>query len=545
MIKNGFLIAVLSLYFCFSGLIVASENQPMSAIDWLGEKINDPPDFYTFPREKNGLDEESNIEIQVNQLPGVSKNSIGIFGGIRLGLPVDIWSGEYETSIAYEIEAIPPSKLFRLNRFLKRVLLVEADPPIIDLKEKYSGKLFLKARISKLISMGALDDAEELLKSANPTRDTILLDLWAEVSFLTERLDDFCNTILKVHKSDMFPAYRVICLARSGDWNAAALTLATYSSMEKIDTDLEILLINYLDHEAELEIKNKELCLKDIPVLVYLCNFSGIKAYKNTLPIEFLYNNLSRSSSLRARIIASEELVRSGALDPNILFANYKIKQASTSGGVWARVRLVQELDKKLNHLDAPLPDLLEILLLTIQEFKESGLLTQFAHVYGKKIQKIKLNQFSFENQEKIIAFLLLSRIDLPYSRGDELLNSTVSTANKLSISSLGWSKNKKVFKTFQVDQSTLLNKVVLDASTGSFPKSRKSTDEILKLLSQNRTGIVLLKALGLIASGYQSDLLDLQIGLASLVRLGLLEEFKNIASEILILDYFNKTMER
>ena len=121
MIKNGFLIAVLSLYFCFSGLIVASENQPMSAIDWLGEKINDPPDFYTFPREKNGLDEESNIEIQVNQLPGVSKNSIGIFGGIRLGLPIDIWSGEIETSIANEIETIPPSNLFRLNRFLKKV----------------------------------------------------------------------------------------------------------------------------------------------------------------------------------------------------------------------------------------------------------------------------------------------------------------------------------------------------------------------------------------------------------------------------------------
>ena len=52
----------------------------MSAIDWLGEKINDPPDFYAFPREKNGKSEESNIEIKVDQLPGVSKNSIGIHG---------------------------------------------------------------------------------------------------------------------------------------------------------------------------------------------------------------------------------------------------------------------------------------------------------------------------------------------------------------------------------------------------------------------------------------------------------------------------------
>ena len=353
MIKNVFLITVLGLYFCFSGSVAASDNQPMSAIDWLREKINDPPVFYTFPTEKNGMSEESHIEIQVDQLPGVSKNSIGIFGGIRLGLPINVWSGESETLIANEIEKIPPSNLFRLNRFLKKVLLVEADPPITNLREKFSGKLFLRARISKLIRMGALDDAEELLKSANPSKDPILLDLWAEVSFLTERLDDFCNTVLKIHNKEMFPAYRVICLARSGDWSAAALTLATYSSMEKIETNLEILLINYLDHEAELEIKNKELCLKHIPVLVYLCNFSGIKSYENTLPIEFLYNDLSRSKSLRARINASEELVRSGALDPNILFTNYKIKQASTSGGVWARVRLVQELDKKLNSIES------------------------------------------------------------------------------------------------------------------------------------------------------------------------------------------------
>ena len=516
----------------------------MSAIDWLGEKINDPPDFYAFPREKNGKSEESNIEIKVDQLPGISKNSIGIFGGIRLGLPVNIWSGENETLIANEIRAISPSNLFRLNRFLKKVLLVEADPPVTNLKEKYSGKLFLRARISKLISMGALDDAEELLKSANPSRDPVLLDLWADVSFLTERLNEFCKTILKIHNGEMFPAYRVICLARSGDWNAAALTLATYSSMKKIETGLEILLINYLDHEAELEIKNKELCLKDIPVLVYLCNFSGIKPYENTLPIEFSYNNLSKGKSLRARINASEELVKSGALDPNILFANYKIKQASTSGGVWARVKLVQELDKKLNYQESTLPDLLETLLLTIQEFKNSGLLTQFADVYGEKIQHINLGQFSLKNQENIAAFLLLSRIDLPKAPGAEFLNPTIRTADRLSSSSFGWRKNKKVFTSFQVTQSALLDKVVLDASTGSFPKGRKSADEILQLLSQKRTGIVLLKALSLISSGYGSDLLDLQIGLAALVRLGLLEEFKNIATEVLLLDYFDKTME-
>ena len=102
------------LFFIYVGLIFevlalshVSASEPMSAIDWLAEKINDPPDFYTLSNEKLEDFEKVGNGIKINQLPGISKNSIGIFGGTRLGLPFSIWSNESETLIASK-RYLPP-----------------------------------------------------------------------------------------------------------------------------------------------------------------------------------------------------------------------------------------------------------------------------------------------------------------------------------------------------------------------------------------------------------------------------------------------------
>ena len=52
--------------------------------------------------------------------------------------------------------------------------------------------LFLRARILKLIQMGALDDImETLLLNAKSNNDPKLTDLWSKVSFLTLDLINF------------------------------------------------------------------------------------------------------------------------------------------------------------------------------------------------------------------------------------------------------------------------------------------------------------------------------------------------------------------
>mgnify|MGYP001487815774 CR=1 FL=1 len=72
--------------------------------------------------------------------------------------------------------------------------------------------------------------------------DPKLIDLWSKISFLTLRFDNFCNAVLNSYHTLIHPAHKVICLARSGDWNAAALSLATYSSINEIENDYEKLL---------------------------------------------------------------------------------------------------------------------------------------------------------------------------------------------------------------------------------------------------------------------------------------------------------------
>ena len=135
--------------------------------------------------------------------------------------------------------------------------------------------------------MGALDDAEALILDADPTFDPNLIDLWSEISFLTYRFERFCNAVLNGYHNSLDPAHKIICLARSGDWNAAALSLATYSSINEIDSDHEKLLINYLDHEAELEIINKDKCDEDKSIIIYLCNFSNINIKFQILTLNF------------------------------------------------------------------------------------------------------------------------------------------------------------------------------------------------------------------------------------------------------------------
>ena len=397
--------------------------------------------------------------------------------------------------------------------------------------------------------MGALDEAESLLLNANPNSDPKLTDLWSKVSFLTLRFDNFCNSVLKSYHSSIHPAHKIICLARSGDWNAAALSLATYSSINAIENDYEKLLINFLDHEAELEISNKDLCNKDEPLLVYLCDFSNINNQDLGIDIKYLYDDLARSKSIRSRIIASEELVKSGALNPGILFSIYKVKKPSTSGGVWARVKQVQELEN-LFEVDLENTETLSTHLdLMVNEFLKNKLLTPFAEFYG---EKLKLREFEYSSlYDLIVAINILSG-----NYKDLIDRNKITNFNLRNLISVINNRDKIVSKyklnsNFNTDNSTLnptkknteLQKAILEASNGIYPVGLFSSKKIDESFLKKQEGFVLLNAIYLISSSSINDVAALQTGLASLVKLGLINDFKSISNELLIMEYFKKKL--
>ena len=510
----------------------------MSAIDWLAKKINDPPVFYTYPSE---IDENSNIEIEKMVLPNISKNSIGIYPSIKIGINSDIWKNNNEIEISTILKKIRISDLYYLNRLLKRILLIESDPPIIAVGEKFSGTIFLRQRILKLIQMGALDDAEALILDSEPTFDPNLTDLWSEISFLTYRFERFCKAILNGYHNSLEPAHKIICLARSGDWNAAALSLATFSSINEIDSDHEKLLINYLDHEAELEIINKDKCEEDKSVIIYLCNFSNINTRIPSYGVKFLYNNLGRGKSIRSRIVASEELVKSGALNPNILFSTYKIKQPSTSGGVWARAKLVQELDRIIQYDFNNYQYLSNHLNIMIDEFLKNKLLTAFAISYGKKL-KSSISNFQPLNDLILITNILTGEYSDLLERDiiiDLKLKNLISVLNKRDKYLLEIHLQESL-KTIRNKDYTELQNAILKASNGIYPENVTFMHETKNDYS-NQDGLVLLNAILKISNSLNYDITDMQTGLASLVRLGLLNDFKAISNELLIMEYFKK----
>ena len=515
-------------------------DAPMSAIDWLAKKINDPPEFYTY---KSEIEKNNNNEIEKNVLPNISKNSIGIYPSIKIGINSDIWKNSNEIEISSVLEKIKISDLYYLNRLLKRILLFESDPPIIVVDEEFSGTLFLRQRISKLIQMGALDDAEALILDADPTFDPNLIDLWSEISFLTYRFERFCNAVLNGYHNSLEPAHKIICLARSGDWNAAALSLATYSSINEIDSDHEKLLINYLDHEAELEIINKDKCDEDKSIIIYLCSFSNINTQIPSYGVKFLYNNLGRGKSIRSRIVASEELVKSGALNPSILFSTYKIKQPSTSGGIWARAKLVQELDRIIQYDLNNHQFLFDHLNIMTKEFLKNKLLTAFATSYGKKLRLNKSNYSPLNDLILIINILSGEYGDLleKYMVVNPKLKNLIGVLNK---------RDKQLIATnFKDNHTTIFNKkytelqnAILKASSGIYPEKIIFTHD-KKNDHSNQDGLVLLNAIFKISNSSNFNITDIQTGLASLVKLGLVNDFKNISNELLIREYFKKNL--
>ena len=540
MILRSFLLVY--SFFINSGIVanLSYAQEPMSAIDWLAEKINDPPVFYTNP-SVNIKNQDEKIEI-IN-LPSISKNSIGIYPSIKIGINFDIWKNSNEIEISNLLEKINTSDIYFLNRLFKRILLVEADPPIISNNLEFSGIYFLRARILKLIEMGALDDAEVLLLDANPSSDPKLIDLWSKISFLTYRFDKFCNSVLNGYHKLLDPSHKIICLARSGDWNAAALSLATYSSIKEINSDNEKLLINYLDHEAEIEIINKAKCNIDKPIIVYLCSFSTVNNQNSNFQVKYLYNNLGRGKSIRSKIIASEELVKSGALNSSFLFSTYKIKQPSTSGGVWARAKQVQQLEDIIQFKSYNPEFLSNHLKVMIDEFLKNKLLTAFAEYYGKQLKFSNSNYRPLNDQ-----ILMINILSGEYNSINDLdtitnpkLKNLIKTINIRDSAILNPKKDINHLDFLNNEVNTELQRAIFKASYGIIPDGIFSNKSLEESFSRKEHGKVLLNAISLISNASSSNIPSIQIGLASLVKLGLINDFKAISNELLIMEYLKQ----
>jgi len=328
-----------SLFVVILGLathIAVAQNAPLSAIDWLEEK--------TAPNEKSQPDQPSPIvepEIQVIPLDDISRNSVGLLPARVTGLPSHLWRESQSNALETLLNEFPAEHNPIIHSFLFNLLLTEADAPVEDQRTH----AFLKARIRKLIDLGAVDAAHAMLERAAPLPPS-LVPLLFELSLYDPSIEPACDPVLALGPNYPDAAARIYCLARRGDWLTATLVLDATEALGEFTGRTAALLHIYLETETEDEIDANLPPNLRVSALDYrLYDAIGLPLTPDLLPRAFAVSDLSGDNGWRAQLSAAERLAQTGAIGDNRFLGIYSAHAPSASGGVWDRVAVFQAFE--------------------------------------------------------------------------------------------------------------------------------------------------------------------------------------------------------
>jgi hypothetical protein len=324
-------------------------------------------------------------DITVMPLGAVTIDAVGLLPATITGLPLGLWGASETETLSRLFRAQPVQGLPAIQAFTETLALAELDPPL-DAAPDLPG-LFL-ARVDMLLARGALDPAQALIERAGAS-DAEVFRRWFDVSLLTGHADRACQTMEA--SPDLAPTLpaRILCLAREGDWPAAALTLDTGEALGRITTAEGDLIARFLDPE----LFEGEPPLPPDPALTPLAFHMraaiGERPATTDLPLAFAHADLSDLAGWNAQLDASERLTRSGAIEAGQWLAIYTARVPSASGGVWERVAALQRFDAALLAGDAAETALR--LAPAWAAMEAAGLETAFAEAYAQRLLRSPL----------------------------------------------------------------------------------------------------------------------------------------------------------
>ncbi len=324
--------------------VAAQDDSPLSAIDWLSQSVEAvAPVASDNPRPRDEppvATTAASPNVTVTQLDSASPDAVGLLSSATTGLPRNLWSGSSEATLVTLVRAEAMPSLPALQDFLTVLMLAEADAP---LGAGSDGALFL-ARVDKLLDLGALAPAQSLLEAAGADTPQ-LFRRWFDVALLTGTEDPACRVMQDRPAIAPTAAARIFCLARSGDWPAAALTLNTNRVLGDITEAEEALLSRFLDPDLYEEEPDLSAPERVSPLVFRMREAIGQSLTTPSLPLAFAHADLRNTTGWKAQLEAAERLARAGALPANTLQALYTSRTPSASGGIWDRVDAVQRFD--------------------------------------------------------------------------------------------------------------------------------------------------------------------------------------------------------
>ena len=332
----------------------------MSAIDWLSKSVVMPAGASLPRRSEPKVAPHGTAlpqDVVTSPLDGPLPNGAGTLAPSVTGLPRDLWGPGRTDEIAAAMTVEQPGAVPALQDLLISVLLARATPPA----DGGQGSTLLLARIDKLLELGALNEAQALIDASGKMTPDLFRRAF-DVALLLGTENRACATLRATPGlSPTYPA-RIFCLARTGDWNAAALTLRMAQALGYVSPAEDRLVSRFLDPDLVEEGDDLLPPPRITPLVWRMLDASGEAPPTATLPLAFSHIDLRDTAGWKAQCEAVERLARAGVLAPGVMESIFTEREPAASGGVWDRIAAFQRLDGALGSgepagIAAALPD--------------------------------------------------------------------------------------------------------------------------------------------------------------------------------------------
>ncbi|MFA9232130.1 MAG: hypothetical protein ACEQSU_15510 [Microgenomates group bacterium] len=505
---------------------VAQAEEPLSAINWLSTSQQDPafsvagPTNGTIANQPAVIGEVPTVKggavpeaVSVTVLGQASIDAVGLLPGRVTGFPNDLWGLGKSAEIATKIRKMSLDGLPSLQSLFMTTLLAEAAAPV----DSTGDGLLLLARIDKLLEIGALEQAQALISAAGPASSSEVRRRGFDVSLLLGDEEDACVMAKATLNNAAALAARVFCLARSGDWPAAALTLQTAKALGRIAPTEISILERFLDGEALDGALAPPPPLPVTPLYWRIYEAIGEPIPTSTLPPAFAHAELSDRSGWKAQLEAAERLVRAGALPGNVLLGLYTEREPAASGGVWDRADAFQRLDQAMIKGDAAAVD--QRLPVAFARMRDVEIESAFASLFADRLSHLPLSGDAAQ---------------IAYQLG--LLSPHFGT---LANSPLGGNDPRAQFL-----RGLALGNLKDVTPTDSMARAIAPAfidpvvpDEAVQMIEEHRVGEAIFLAMNLVQAGVNGELVKVSGGLSILRRLGLETVARRTALELMILE--------
>ena len=172
------------------------------------------------PKEYNGIGKPSLISkslnsildkknVEENFLGEINVNGMGLISIEKTKFPSDLWRNSSEKVLSEKLNSMPNLTLTSTNKIFKRLLLVDAKPPLNSIGVKNMGYLFLLSRIDQLINLGAIDEVEEILNHIKEP-SVELMKRKIQVASLNGRLSKTCDLANKYPNFEGMLQFKII-----------------------------------------------------------------------------------------------------------------------------------------------------------------------------------------------------------------------------------------------------------------------------------------------------------------------------------------------